>query len=133
VLPRKSQASLKKCDCKLYYQYEILGLEDIFMDYAGGFNSSHSIHKQLSKLEPGTELFFVDTTRYVEVHDCDKCCICRLANKNTDQWRKRIKDIHKVRVLSVLVRGKNDPDMEFDKWVKTDSWELPILEVITKS
>jgi hypothetical protein len=36
-------------------------------------------------------------------------------------------------VLSVLVRGKNDPDMEFDKWVKTDSWELPIIEVVTKN
>lgn len=106
VLPIKSQAFFEKSDFQIYYHYEILGLEDIFMDYAGGLNSGQLIHKQLSKLEPGTELFLVDTPRNVEVHDCDKCCICRLAKKNTDQWRKRIKDIHKLRVLSVIVRGK---------------------------
>jgi ATP-dependent DNA helicase RecQ len=132
VLRRKSRASLETYDCESYYQYEILGLEDIFIDYAGGFNSNHLIHKQLSKIGPGDELFFVDTTRHVEVHDCDKCCVCRLAKKNTDQWRKRIKNIHKLRVLSVLVRGKNDPDIKFDKWVKTDSWELPIIEVVMR-
>ena len=126
VLPRKSQAPLEAYDCKSYYQYEILGLEDIFMDYAGGFNSNHLIHKQLSKIEPGDELCFVDTTRYVEVHDCDNCCVCRLAKKNTDQWRRRIKDIHKARVLSILVRGKNDPDVKFNNWVKTDSWSCQL-------
>jgi hypothetical protein len=70
---------------------------------------------------------------HAHLYELHKCCVCRLANKNTDQWRQHIKDIHKVRVLSVLVRGKNDSDVSFDKWLKTDSWELPILEVVMQN
>ena len=132
IFTRKSQVSMEGHHIKNFYNYEILGLDDIFMDYAGRFPKNHSIHKQLAKLKTGTEVFIVNGDRNVQVYDFGKHCISRFSNKAAENWRNRLESIHKVRILSMLTRTRADSDGNFDEWIKTDSWELPILEIVSR-
>jgi ATP-dependent DNA helicase RecQ len=133
IISRKSHDKVENYKIKNFYHYEILGLNDIFMDYAGGFPSNHLIHKHISNLETGSEVFLVNGTQCVEIHDRENCCVARLANNASKKWSKQLNNIHKVRVLAMIKRNNKDPDESFKDWIKTETWNLPILEVVRKN
>ena len=43
--------------------YEILGLDDIYLDYAGNYPQTNSIHEQLARLETGQCVSFYQQER----------------------------------------------------------------------
>jgi ATP-dependent DNA helicase RecQ len=133
ILPRKYHPSSENYVNSDFYQYEILGLNDIYMDYAGGFPARHAIHKHIAELETGGEVSLVNQDRWVGVLNRKNYCIARLAGNAAERWRGRLSSIHKVNVLSMIARDRKDPDENFTKRLKTDSWELPILEVVYRS
>ncbi len=132
IVSRKCQISAAQCANMNFFEYEIMGLDDIYMDYAGGFSKDHPVHGNLSRLEAGSEVFLVHGKRHIEIHDADNACIGRLANKAVETWKKRLERVHKVRVLCILTRNSSDPDESFQKRVKAEKWELPVLEVVSR-
>ncbi|HKI50368.1 MAG TPA: ATP-dependent helicase, partial [Desulfobacteria bacterium] len=44
-------------------RYELIGLNEIFMDFAGGFHKGHHIHNRLARLEAGQRVLFPRQTK----------------------------------------------------------------------
>jgi ATP-dependent DNA helicase RecQ len=132
ILPRKSAVSPQGFADRRFYNYDTLGMSDIFIDYSGGFPPGHPIHRRLARLETGSEVTLAIENGYVEIRDGDNRCLGRLAAGAANAWRDRLDSIAKVRVLAIVRRTKNDPQENYLPYMKTKMWELPILEVVSK-
>ncbi len=119
-------------DDSIHRRYEILGLDEIYMDYTGRFPRSHPIHGHLAALQAGQCVSFHRSNSKLEIHDSEGRCLANLSNEGSNKWRKMLERIIDVRVVAMLKRGRDDPDESFLKWIQVDEWELPILEVVYK-
>ncbi len=113
-------------------RYEIIGLNEVYMDYAGCFHNGHRIHKHLGCLEAGQCVAFHQNYQTVEIHDCDGCCVARLSKEGVARWSHRLDQIQELRVVALLRRDCDDPNEEFLGRIKADHWELPVLEAVLK-
>ena len=109
-------------------RYELIGLSEIYMDYAGCFDGNDRIHKQLCNLEAGQGVVFHQNGSSIEIHDNEGCCVAKLSNEGVNKWSKRLGQIQELRVVALLRRDHDDPDEGFINRIKADQWELPILE-----
>ena len=123
----RSKTDANKIDGR---QYEILGLEQIYMDYAACFPKRHQIHEQLSNLEAGDSVSFRPDKERIDVCNGSGICLARLSQEGSKVWQDRLKNILDVRVLAMYRRNRDDPTDGFQQRIRTDSWELPILEVV---
>jgi len=110
--------------------YELLGLNQIYLDYAGNFPQTHPIHDHLAELRTGQCVSFCRNNSKIEIHDCNGHCLARLSNEGTNKWRERLDHILEVRVVAMLRRNRDDPDENFRKKIRANYWELPVLEVV---
>jgi len=110
--------------------YELLGLNEIYLDYAGRFPQAHPIHGHLAELRTGQGVFLSQNNSKIDVHDRAGRCLARLSSEGAAKWRKQLDHILEVRVVAVLRRNRDDPDERFQKMIKADDWELPVLEVV---
>lgn len=112
--------------------YALLGMEDVFLDYAGRRPADHPIHFALSEAgsgdparmdEVGGRLFLVD--RRGRVLAC-------LSQKAAEFWAPRRAGIVEIRILGVTVRRRSDvTEPEYAGLVRCDRWEVPFCEVVT--
>jgi ATP-dependent DNA helicase RecQ len=110
--------------------YELIGLSEIYMDYAGCFYRNNRIHKHLCCLEAGHCVTFHQKDSSIEIHDSDGCCVAKLSNEGVNKWSKRLGRIQELRVIALLRRDRGDPNEDFINRIKADQWELPILEAV---
>jgi ATP-dependent DNA helicase RecQ len=111
-------------------RYELLGLNQIYLDYAGNFPQTHPIHGHLAELRTGQCVSFCQSNSKIEIHDCGGKCLARLSIEGADKWRERLDHIWEVRVVAMLRRNRDDPDERFQKKIRADNWEFPVLEVV---
>jgi ATP-dependent DNA helicase RecQ len=111
-------------------KYELLGLNQIYLDYAGNFPQTHPIHGHLADLRTGQGVSFCQNNSRIEIHDCGGNCLARLSNEGANKWRERLDHILEVRVVAMLRRNRDDSDENFQKMIRADNWELPVLEVV---
>ncbi len=111
-------------------RYEMLGLSDIFMDYAGGFPRTHAIHKQLAKLETGQIVFLRRKNGNLEIQNQGGRCLGRLSSKGVNKWTDHLDQILEARVVGIIQRNRDDPDEAFQEFIRTDKWEMPVLELV---
>jgi len=114
-------------------QYEILGLEHIYMDYAATFPERHQIHEDLYKLEVGNSVLFCPDKERIEVCNGNGICLARLSQEGSKHWQNRLENIMDVKVLAMYRRNREDSADGFQDRIQVESWELPILEVVYKS
>ncbi len=112
-------------------RYELLGLNEIYLDYAGKFPAADPIHHRLAALETGQRVSFCQNNSKTEINDAEGNCLARLSAEGTSKWRNRLDRILEVRVVAMLQRDREDPDENFQKWIQAEQWELPILEVVS--
>jgi ATP-dependent DNA helicase RecQ len=113
-------------------RYEILGLDQLYLDYAGRYAKSNPIHHHLRGLQTGHSVVFCPNHSKLEIHDTEGKYIACLSNEGANNWKERIDRIIDIRVLAILQRTRDDPDEGFQQWIKVDEWELPVLEVIER-
>ena len=111
--------------------YTVLGLESIFLSYAGNKPSAHPIRQALA--ETGTDsAVTLKPIGSASVHVCglDGMELARLSKAAANEWRLARKNPteDKTRVLAMVVRTKDDGADKYRQHVKTDRWEVPILE-----
>jgi len=110
--------------------YELIGLSEIYMDYAGCFPGSHRIHNQLAGLEAGRGVAFQQNDRSIEIHDSQGFCVAKLSKEGAAKWSRRLDRMQELRVVALLRRDRDDPDEDFVNRIKSDQWELPIIEAV---
>ncbi len=110
--------------------YELLGLDEIYLDYAGTFPADHAIHRHLAALGTGQRVALRPEGSRVVIADPSGHCIGRLSAEGAERWRRRLERILEVRVVAVLQRFRDDPDERFTGRIRADRWELPVLEAV---
>jgi len=111
-------------------RYELIGLSEIYMDYAGCFQRNSRIHKHLSSLEAGQRVKLYHNDSSIEIHDSEGCCVAKLSNEGVTKWTPKLGQIQELRVVALLRRDRDDPNEEFINRIKADQWELLILEAV---
>ena len=111
-------------------RYELIGFDEIYMDYAGCFHRNHRIHNHLACLEAGQPVAFYQSGESIEIHNCDGCCVAKLSKEGATKWSGRLGQIQELRVVALLRRDCDDPNEDFINRIKSDQWELPILEAV---
>ncbi|MFO7963095.1 MAG: AAA family ATPase [Desulfobacterales bacterium] len=114
-------------------RYELLGLNEIYLDYAARFPQSDAIHRHLAALQAGQSVSLRKHNGKLGVYNHNSPCLARLSNEGSNKWIDRLDHILDVRVVAMLRRDRNDPDEDFQKWIKANEWELPVLEVVYSS
>jgi ATP-dependent DNA helicase RecQ len=130
VMPFTHGGMVQKSD-DVDKRYEIAGLNEIYLDYAGGFPQTHPIHSRLAALTAGQQVNLVIENEKLEIRDHSGECVGRLSKEGTSRWRERLANILEIRVVGMLQRNRDDPDAPFHKRIKVDKWEFPVLEIIS--
>ncbi len=129
VMPLTYHGIVDGSDC-VNRKYDMLGLDEIYLDYAGSFPQLHPIHNHLAYIEVGHCVSFRQNNSKIEVYNQSDVCLARLSNEGANKWRERQNTIMEVRVVAMLRRNRDDPDESFQKQIKADNWGFPVLEVV---
>ena len=111
-------------------QYEVLGLSDVYLDYAGGFPQNHPIHGHLSLIQAGDKVFLAAEDAAIEIRDREGFCVGRLSQSASKIWKDKLDRISEVRVVAVIERDRLDPQEEYRSRIKAEKWEVPVLEIV---
>ena len=111
--------------------YHLLGLEDLFIDFAGLKPERHPARLALADLQAGDALHVEVRHNQVElVHD-DGLSVARLSHKAQAEWAGRLDAVKEVRVVAMVQRHREDvADTDFRAKCIGACWEVPIVEVV---
>ena len=114
-------------------RYDILGMEDLFLDYAGRKCLGDPVHAQLSELNPGDPLHAVSKGDYVELQGDKGVCVALLSKIARTVWHGRLDSIERITVLAMVQRRSEDSGEEYRWRCKCEQWEVPLAEVVYSS
>ena len=114
--------------------YTLLGLEDIYLGYAGRFAAGHRLHAALARLEPGDRLTLRATEPGVGLFDEQGMKLSALSRKAETDWEPRLASVREVRVVAMVRRrADQDEDAERRQGYRVEAWEVPLIEVVSNS
>lgn len=108
----------------------ILGLEDLFISFAGTFAPDHPIHQNLARLTTCDRVKLSEHNGSLYVTTLDDQALAKLSKKATDTWSGNLHRILHARVLAIVRRDKTDGEANSDFKTSVDTWEIPIIEVL---
>jgi ATP-dependent DNA helicase RecQ len=112
-------------------RYELLGLDDIDVGYAGSKSEHHPIHAGLAELQPGSLLQArVSAKGRVELVVDSGPCVARLSTSGSSRWCDKIEKIREIRVVAVLRRYRTDEQPEYRDRIRRERWEVPVVEFV---
>ncbi len=110
--------------------YHLLGLGDVFLDYAGRCSPRAALHDSLRALECDDTLRMERQASRVMLVTAQGRPVAQLASAAARNWSDRIDSVEKVRVVCMLTRFATDcKEPEYRDYLKVPSWEIPICEV----
>jgi len=111
--------------------YSVFGMEDLYIDFAGGMPADHRIHRSLEGLQAGDQVTLKpDKAGHVSVRDHEGTSVARLSKAGVSRLEQRLlRQIDEVRVLGVVSRRLEDSKPEYRDRIAVPTWELPILEM----
>jgi len=113
-----------------FRQYEVLGLDDVYLDYAGGFHQRDPIHVHLSRIQAGDKVFLTADNPGINICDKEGVCVGRLSHGASAKWEDKLEMVSEVRVVAMIKRDSLDSQEGFRDRVTADKWEVPVLEVV---
>ncbi|HIP82619.1 MAG TPA: hypothetical protein EYH19_03435 [Desulfocapsa sulfexigens] len=104
-------------------------MKELYIDYGGSKASSHPMHKELSKLQPGDSLQLEEHNKQLELTSRGRP-VARLSKSAAKRWAPRLQRIKAVKIIAMTVRHRADiKDDIFIGRCQVESWELPIVEL----
>ena len=98
---RKGSAGAGREDESALRQYEVLGLSDIYLDYAGMFPQNHAIHAHLARIQAGEKVSLAAEDASIKICDKEGFCVGRLSQSASSRWKDKLDRISDVRVVVV--------------------------------
>ena len=112
--------------------YEMLGLEDINLGYAGYFEVRHPIHAALAALGPGDRLCARKDHRGISLFNRQGVGVARLSRKAEALWSDRLNAIREVRVLAMVTRtAEQESEPARRQRCRVAEWEIPVVEIVS--
>jgi len=111
-------------------QYGLLGMKDLFLDYAGLKSLNHPVRRALQKLQPGDRLRVEKRIDHLELVAPEGITVARLSRTARSKWAGRVGLIRECRVVAMVQRFKDEiDDPAFAGNCHGDAWEVPIVEL----
>lgn len=107
--------------------YALLGLDDLYVDYAARFVADESIHHALADLQTGDFLTIKDHQDKLVLCHGD-IIVAQLSKKASSEWHDKLPRIQTVKIIALLQRYAKDRDENYNTLCKIDYWELPLVE-----
>jgi ATP-dependent DNA helicase RecQ len=113
--------------------YEMLGLEDVFISFAGRQPAGRPIHKALAGLHPGDKLTARADGERIGLYNSAGILVVQLSARAATKWRDRLDQICEIRVIGMVMRRKADvKESDYQALLLVDSWEVPVCEVVVR-
>lgn len=114
--------------------YTLLGLDDLFLDYAGQRPPTHPVHSALSKFQCGDLLRVESLDNRISLITEQGIPIARLSSAAYQKWASRVNAIEQVRVVCLLTRLATDcKDPDYQALLKVPAWQIPICEFVVRN
>lgn len=130
LLKRDPPVTAQPDEPVLRRRYDILGMEDLFLDYAGRKRRDDLVHVSLAGLKPGDPLRLAPAGEYIELHDEKGNCVAQLSQSARKAWWGRLDNVERITVLAMVQRHVEDSGEEYRDRCKSEEWEIPVAEVV---
>ncbi|NNK96547.1 MAG: ATP-dependent helicase, partial [Desulfobacterales bacterium] len=111
-------------------RYSLLGMTELYLGYAGGFNGNHQIHTILSRLKVGNTLKVEVQKEHIYLVTGEGVSVARFSKAAKSFWENKISSISEIKVLAMVRWGQaTSTGPEYADRFKIDNWEIPICEV----
>ena len=110
-------------------RYRIVGLQDLYLSFAGCFLDTDPIHQRLAALEPGTPLTLREAGKHLRLYDAGGDVVAALAAAAAERWRERLHAVESVKVVAMVKRRAEDNEPEYRERLRCERWEVPVVEV----
>lgn len=111
-------------------RYELLGLRELFIDFAGQHAPHEPLHARLAALTVGSVLSLRAEDERMLLCDSAGVAVARLARTAAEVWRSRLALIVTVRVLALVQWRREDSSIEFRDRCRCEHWEIPVVEIV---
>jgi ATP-dependent DNA helicase RecQ len=113
------------------FKYEMISLSDIHLGFPGRFTANSQIHLDLLTITPGDIVYLHMKDSDIHIQNKAGRTISKLSKSAFDKWSQRLPNIKKAVIIAMINRTKQDETLDFQKYIRCDKWELPIVEVLT--
>ena len=89
-------------------RYEILGLKDFFLDYAGRLPDQNPVHYHLQRLKVGDGLSLRPVGFKIEVINAAGFSLAMLSRQAEERWRSVVSEVENLQVVAIVERRAED-------------------------
>lgn len=111
-------------------RFEVLGLDAVYLAFAGRRPVHHPIHAALQALQPGDPLTLIAEGQDLLLKNTQEIPVASLSRSGRKTWLPRLADIESVRVMAMIRRFRKDSDPEYRDSLQVEEWEVPLVEVV---
>lgn len=133
ILRRDPPLTESTDDFVLQRRYDLLGMGDLFLDFAGRKRVADTVHKNLAGLKPGDSLFAIRKGNFVELCDEKGNIVAQLSQIALKAWRERLDCIEQITVLAMVQRRAEDSTDEYRPRCQCEQWEVPVAEIVYRN
>ena len=121
-------------EARVFFNYQVLSLEDIHLSYPGWFGPRHPIHAALAALQPGDKLHMArDEGGNLELLNLASTPVARLSKRAQVEWSTRLDAIKEVRFLAAIRRtADQEADSARRERLQVQTWEIPLVEIVSE-
>jgi ATP-dependent DNA helicase RecQ len=112
----------------LKLRYELLGMKDMDLGFAGRKPSTDPIHRHLAALVPGVMLTPTAEGSSIALYDPSGNPVAKLSKSALQTWLPRLSRIRQVRVIGMIRRMEKDEAEAFRPQCRCEQWEVPWVE-----
>lgn len=112
-------------------QFSTTGMSQIHLSYVGRYTKNHPTHQRLAGLNVNDKVKFECGTNGKVKITSQGVLVAMLSTKGTDLIAPLIIRPYQAKVIAMIQRNTN-PESEYDKDNKVESWWIPIIELTTE-
>ncbi len=110
--------------------YALLGMKDLYLDYAGAKKEQHPSRLALGELTTGDTLSLELCNEHLELVNDAGVSVARLSKSAQQKWRKILEKILEIHVIALVRRNKDAiSDDVFRQKCIGEMWEVPVVEM----
>ncbi|HDN9013983.1 TPA: RecQ family ATP-dependent DNA helicase [Aeromonas salmonicida] len=110
-------------------RFAIMGMRQLDIGYAGRSNENHPIHQNLRQLHVG-DAVRIDLDKLQKLHIFHgQTSVARLSQSAHQIWLNQFATIRHANVIAMIERSKEQEDDAYQGQVRSERWELPIIEL----
>jgi ATP-dependent DNA helicase RecQ len=112
--------------------YRLLGMDDLFLDFAGLKPETHPVRLALKNTKVGDKLSIAEIRKHLELINSEGVSIARLSKRAQVKWADILQVTQDIRTVAIVRRYRDDlPDKIFQANCYGQSWDVPIVEFVT--